>query len=119
MTTDKQKICKCGVNVAEFLGDTRTLEIYVRATNAGNFATNTSAFKSYVNTMARDINKIEDVCGIDADNMKRINTGILDKLEEMESIKDLKQFDEKKEYIFRDLDKITYDMVLRVKECSK
>lgn len=119
MTTDKQKICKCGVNVAEFLGNMRTLEIYVRATNAGNFAINIPAFKSYVNTMYRDINKIEDDCGIDANKIKWTNVGISDKLEEIGSIKDSKQFDEKKEYIFKDIDKITYDLVQKVKECSK
>ena len=119
MTTDKQRICKCGVNVAEFLGDTRTLEIYVRTTNAGNFAINIPAFRNYVDTMYRDINKIEDDCGIDANKIKWANAGIFDKLEKMGSIKDSKQFDEQKEYIFRDLDKITYDVVQKVKECSK
>lgn len=119
MTTDKQKICKCGVNVAEFLSDTRILEMYVRSIRAENFAINIPAFKNSINTMFRDINRIEGDCGIDADNTKWVNAGIYDKLKEMGNIKDSEQFEEKKEYIFRDLDKITYDVVQKIKECSK
>lgn len=119
MITDKQKICKCGADVAEFLGDTRTLEIYVRATNAGNSAINVSAFQKYADTMYRDINKIDDDCGTDNNTIRWANAGIFNRLDELGHIKDSKQFEEKKKYIIRDLDKITYDVVQKVKECSK
>jgi hypothetical protein len=49
--------------------------------------------------MYRDINKIEDDCGIDANKIKWANAGISDKLEKMGSIKDSEQFEKEKEYI--------------------
>lgn len=119
MTTDKQKICKCGVNVAEFLSNTRILEKYVRTANVENSSIYIPAFKSSIDSIYRDINKIEDDCGIDANKIKWSHADIFSKLEKIGAIKDPKQFDEKKEYIFRDLDKIAYDVVEKVKECSK
>ncbi len=36
MTTDRQKICKCGANVAEFLSDIRILEMNLKIAKVEN-----------------------------------------------------------------------------------
>ena len=119
MTTDRQKICKCGANVAEFLADIRIFERNLRIAKAENSAIYIPAFKSSINSIYSNINKIEDDCGIDARDTKWSHSDIFNKIEKMEVIKDSIKFDEKRSDILIDLDRITYGIVQKVKDCSK
>ena len=119
MTTDRQKICKCGANVAEFISDIRILEMNLKIAKVENSSIYIPAFKSSINSIYRNINKIEDDCGIDASKTKWSHSGLFDKIEKIEAIKDPKKFDEKRAGMIRDLDTITHDVVQKVKDCSK
>lgn len=120
MTTDRQKVCKCGANVAEFLSDIRILEGNLKNSESGKFFyIYISAFKSSMNSIYRNINKIEDDCGIDASTPKWGHAGLFDKIEKIEAIKDPRKFDEKRADIIRDLDSITNSVIQKVKDCSK
>ena len=44
MPTDRQKICRCGANVAEFLADIRILERNLRIAKVENSAISIPAF---------------------------------------------------------------------------
>ena len=119
MTTDRQKVCKCGANVAEFLSDIRILEGNLKIAKAENSSIYIPAFKSSINSIYRNINKIEDDCGIDASTPKWGHAGLFDKVEKIEAIKDPKKFDESRADMIRDLDTLTYGVVQKVKDCSK
>lgn len=119
MTTDRQKICKCGVNVAEFISDIRIFEMNLKIAKVENSAIYIPAFKSSINSIYSNINKIEDDCSIDASDTKWGHSDIFNKIEKMEVIKDSKKFDEKRADIIQDLDRIIYGVVQKVKDCSK
>lgn len=119
MTTDRQKVCRCGANVAEFISDIRILEMNLKIAKVENSSIYIPAFKSSVNSIYRDINKIEDDCSIDASKPKWGHAGLFDKIEKIEAIKDPKTFDEKRADIIRDLDSITNGVIQKVKDCSK
>jgi len=119
MTTDRQKVCKCGANVAEFISDIRILEGNLKIAKVENSSIYIPAFKSSVNSIYRDINKIEDDCSIDASTPKWGHAGLFDKIEKIEAIKDPKKFDESRADMIRDLDTLTYGVVQKVKDCSK
>lgn len=119
MTTDRQKICKCGTNTAEFLNDISILEGNLRIAKVEESAIHVPAFKSSIHSIYSNINKIEDDCGIDARDTKWSYSGIFDKIEKMETIKDSTKFNEKKSDIFSDLSRIRYGVVQKVKDCSK
>lgn len=116
MTTDRQKVCKC--DVAEFLSDIRILEMNLKIAKAENSSIYIPTFKT-INSIYRNINKIEDDCAIDASKTKWSHSGLFDKIEKIEAIKYPKKFDEKRSDIIQDLDRITYDVVQKVKDCSK
>lgn len=117
MTTDRQKICKCGTNVAEFIGDIRIFVRNLRTAKAENSAIFISSFKSSVNSMYSNINKIEDDCSIDASKTKWGHSDIFNKIDKMEA--DPTKFDEKRSEILIDLDRIEYDVIQKIKDCSK
>ena len=119
MTTDRQKVCKCGANVAEFISDIRILEGNLKIAKVENSSIYIPAFKSSVNSIFRGINKIEDDCSIDASKPKWGHAGLFDKIEKIEAIKDPKKFDESRADMIRDLDTLTYGVVQKVKDCSK
>lgn len=119
MSTDRQKICKCGADVAEFLADTRILDGNLRMAKAENSAIYIPVFKSSINSIYSNINKIEDDCAIDARDVKWSHSDIFNKIEKMEAIKDSTKFDENRSDILKDLDRITYGVVQKVKDCSK
>ncbi len=121
MTTDRQKICKCWANVAEFLSDIRILEGNLKIAKVENSSIYIyiPAFKSSFNSIYRNINKIEDDCGIDASKTKWSHSDLFNKIEKIEAIKDSKKFDENRADIIQDLDRITYGVVQKVKDCSK
>ena len=119
MTTDRQKICKCGANVAEFISDIRILEMNLKIAKVENSEIYIPAFKSSINSIYRNINKIEDDCGIDASKTKWGHSDIFNKIEKMEAITDSTEFNKKRADILQDLDRITYGVVQKVKDCSK
>jgi len=119
MPTDRQKICRCGANVAEFLADTRILDGNLRMAKAENYAMYIPAFKGIINSIYSNINKIEDDCAIDARDIKWSRSDVFNKIEKIEAIKDPRKFDENRSDILRDLDRITYGVVQKVKDCSK
>lgn len=119
MTTDRQKVCKCGANVAEFLSDIRILEMNLKIAKVENSSIYIPAFKSSVNSIFNNINKIEDDCAIDANKIKWSHAGLFDKVEKIEAIKDPKKFDESRADMIRDLDTLTYGVAQKVKDCSK
>ena len=51
MTTDRQKICKCGANVAEFLNDISIFEENLRRVKEEESVTYMPAFKSSINSI--------------------------------------------------------------------
>ncbi len=119
MTTDRQKVCRCGANVAEFLSDIRILETNLKIAKVENSAIYIPAFKSSINSVYRNINKIEDDCGIDVSKTKWSHSNLFDKIEKIEAIKDPKKFDESRADMIRDLDTMTNNVVQKVKDCSK
>lgn len=119
MTTDRQKVCKCGANVAEFISDIRILEMNLKIAKVENSSIYIPAFKSSVNSIFSGINKIEDDCAIDANKIKWSHAGLFDTIEKIEAIKDPKKFDESRADVIRDLDSITNKVVQKVKDCAK
>jgi hypothetical protein len=119
MATDRQKVCKCGANVAEFLSDIRILEMNLKIAKVENSEIYIPAFKSSINSIYSNINKIEDDCAIDARDKKWSHSDIFNKIEKFEAIKDPKKFNENRADIIQDLDRITYGVVQKVKDCSK
>lgn len=119
MTTDRQKICKCGINVAEFLNDISIFEENLRRVKEEESTTYIPAFKSSINSIYSNINKIEDDCSIDTSDTKWGHADIFNKIEKMEVMKDPIKFNEKKSDIFSDLGRIRYGIVQKVKGCSK
>lgn len=119
MTTDRQKICKCGTNVAEFISDIRILEMNLKIAKVENSEIYIPAFKSSIHSIFGNINKIEDDCAIDANKIKWSHSSLFDKIEKIEAIKDPRKFDESRADMIRDLDTLTYGVVQKVKDCSK
>ncbi len=119
MTTDRQKRCRCGANVAEFLSDIRILEMNLKTAKVENSSIYISSFKSSVNSIFTNINKVEDDCDIDANKIKWSHASLYDKVEKMEAAKDPKEFNEKRADMIQDLDRMTYGVIQKVKECSK
>lgn len=119
MPTDRQKICKCGADVTEFLNDISILEGNLRIVKMEESTIYMPAFKSSINSIYNNINKIEDDCAIDASNTKWGQSDIFNKIDKMETIKDPIKFNEKKSDIFSDLSRIRYGIVQKVKDCSK
>lgn len=72
---------------------------------------------SSVNSMYSNINKIEDDCSIDASKTKWGHSDIFSKIDKMEA--DPTKFDEKRSEILIDLDRIEYDVIQKIKDCSK
>lgn len=119
MTIDRQKVCKCGADVAEFISDIRILEKNLNIAKVENSEIYIPAFKSSAHSIFGNINKIEDDCAIDANKIKWSYSGLFDKIEKIEAIKDPKKFNENRADIIQDLDRVTYGVVQKVKDCSK
>lgn len=119
MTTDRQRVCRCGANMAEFLNDISILEANLRIVKAEKSDIYIPAFRESVNSINRNIRKIEDDCSIDARDAEHGSSYIYNKIDQMETIKDPKQFDEKTSDILTDLSRIRYGVVQKVKDCSK
>lgn len=115
MITDRQKVCKCGANVAELLSTLRLFEIDVKAAKMESSPT----FKSSVDNVYRAINKIEDNCSIDADKIRWSHADIFNKVVQIGDIRDPKKFKEKKEDIIRDIDSISNAILQKITDCSK
>lgn len=115
----RQEICKCGTNIAEFLNNITILEGNLRIVKVEESATYIPAFKSSINSIYSNINKIEDSCGIDANKIKWSHADIFNKIEKLETTKDSTKFNEKKPDIFTHLSRIRYDVVQKIKDCSK
>ena len=119
MVTDRQKVCKCGANVAEFLNDVSILEANLRIVKVENSDVYIPAFKESVNSIYRNVNKIEDDCNIDANVVKWSYSDIFNKIDKAETIKDQKKFDLITSDMLTDLSRIRYGVVQKVKDCSK
>lgn len=119
MTTARQQTCKCGTNVAEFLNDISIFEENLRIVKVEESATYIPAFKSSVNSIYRNIGKIDDDCGIDTSQIRWGYADIFNKIDKMETIKDPKKFNEIKPDILSDLSRIRHGVVQKVKDCSK
>lgn len=119
MTTDRQKICKCGINIAEFLNDISIFEGNLRIVKCEESSIYIPAFKLSINSIYNNINKIEDDCGIDVSNTKWSSADVFNKIEKLESIKDPIKFNAEKSDIFSDLSRIRHGIVQKVKDCSK
>ena len=119
MVTDRQKVCRCGANVAEFLNDVSILEANLRIVKVENSDVYIPAFKESVNSIYRNVNKIEDDCSIDANVVKWSYSDIFNKIDRVETIKDPKKFDLITSDILTDLSRIRYGVVQKVKDCSK
>ena len=119
MTTDRQRVCKCGTNVAEFLNDIAILEANLRIVKVEKSDVYIPAFKESVNSIYRNVNKIEDDCSIDANVVKWSYSDIFNKIDKMETIKDAKKFDGITSDILTDLSRIRHGVIQKVKDCAK
>lgn len=119
MTTDRQKVCKCGDSVAEFLNDVAILEANLRIVKVEKSDVYIPAFKESINSIYRNVNKIEDNCSIDAHSIKWSSSDMFNKIEKMENLKDSKKFDGITSDILTDLSRIRYGVVQKVKDCSR
>lgn len=119
MATDRQRVCKCGANVAEFLNDISILEANLREVNIEKSDVYIPSFRLSINSIYKNVNKIEDDCYIDASDAKFGSSEVFNKIEKMEAIKDQKQFGENRSDILTDLSRIRYGLVQKVKDCSK
>jgi DNA-binding PadR family transcriptional regulator len=105
--------------MAEFLNDISILEANLREVKIEKSDVYIPAFKESINSIYRNINKIEDDCYIDASVTKLGSTEVFNKIGQMEALKDQKQFDEKTSDILTDLSRIRYGVVQKIKDCSK
>jgi hypothetical protein len=119
MTTDRQKVCRCGTNVAEFLNDISILEGNIKIVTLEKADIYIPAFKDSINSIYGNINKIEDNCSIDARDTKWGSSDLFNKIEKMETIKDPTKFNGIKPDILTDLSRIRYGVVQKVKDCSR
>lgn len=94
MTDTRQKICKCGINVAEFLNDISILEGNLREVKVEKSDIYIPALKGSINSIYSNINKIEDDCSIDAHDTKWAYSDIFNKIDKMETIKDPTKFND-------------------------
>jgi hypothetical protein len=117
MTTDRQRVCKCGANVAEFLNDISILEANLRLVKVEKSDVYIPAFKESANSIYRNIRKIEEDCSISASDIEL--DSISSKIYQMETIKDQKQFDKKTSDTLTDLSRIRHGVVQKVKDCSR
>lgn len=119
MVTDRQRTCRCGAYMADFLNDISILEGNLREVNIEKANVYIPAFKESVNSIYRNINKIEDDCNIDANTIKWSSSDVFNKVETMEHVQDSKKFNEKRADILTDLSRIRYGVVQKVKDCAK
>lgn len=119
MVTDRQRTCRCAINMAEFLNDISILEANLRVVKVEKSDVYIPAFKESINSIYRNINKIEDDCYVDTSAAKLDSSEVSNKIGQMEPIKVQKQLDEKTSDILTDLSRIRYGVVQKVKECSK
>jgi hypothetical protein len=119
MVTDRQRICRCAANMAEFLNDISLLETNLREAKVEKSDVYIPAFKESINSIYKNINKIEDDCYVDTTFTKFGSSEVYDKIGQMEAINDQKQFIEKRSDILTDLSRIRYGIVQKVKDCSK
>ena len=119
MVTDRQRTCRCASNMAEFLNDISILEPQLRIVKVEQSNVYIPAFKLSINSIYKNINKIEDDCYIDTSAAKFGSADVFSKIEQMETTKDQKQFSEKASDILTDLSRIRYGIVQKVKECSR
>lgn len=117
MTTDRQRVCKCGAHVAEFLNDISILEGNLRIVTPEKSDIYIPAFKDSVNSIYGNINKIEDNCNIDARDVKWGWSDIFHKIEKMEVTP--AKLNDMRSDILVDLGRIRYGVVQKVKDCSK
>jgi hypothetical protein len=118
MVTDRQRTCRCASNMADFLNDISILEGNLRVVKIEDSDIYIPAFKESINSIYRNINKIEDDCYVNTSVGKLDSSEVFNKIGQMESIKDQKKFDGKKSDILTDLSRIRYGVVQEVKDCS-
>ena len=119
MVTDRQRVCKCGDDMAEFLNDVSILEGNLREVNLEKSDIYIPSFRLSINSIYKNVNKIEDDCYIDATDAKFGSSEVLNKIDKMEATKYQKQFGENTSDILTDLSRIRYGVMQKIKDCSK
>lgn len=118
MPTDRKKICKCGIHVADLLGDITTLDKNMKEVDIEKLPTYMESFKLSINSIYRGVRNVEESCGIDAADQWHTTLLTDDKIDELRTIKDSIGFGEKKIAIFGDLSQIKYQITEKVRRCS-
>lgn len=119
MATDRQRICKCGTDIADILNDIHILEGNIIRVNMEEIPSYTDAFKLSTNSIYKGIRKVEESCAIDARDQQNTSSTIDSKIGELQTAKDRIKFSEKKIGIFNDLSQIRYQITEKVRKCSK
>ena len=119
MPSDRNKICKCGINSIDLLNDIKTLDENMKNVDMEKLPIYMESFKLSINSIYKGIRKVEESCGIDATNQWHTTLQTDNKIDELSTIKDPIGFGEKKVGIFSDLSQIKYQITEKMRNCSK
>ncbi len=119
MATDRQKVCKCGIDVADLLNDINILNGNVVRVTEEQLPTHMESFKLSINSIYSGIRKVEESCGIDASGQWHTSLETDNKIDELGTAKGRIGLSEKKIAIINDLSQIRYQVTEKVRKCSK
>ena len=119
MTTDRQKRCKCGSDVADLLNDIHILEGNIVRVTEEQLPTHIESFKLSTNSIYGGIRSVEESCGIDASTQWHTSLETDNKVDELRTTKGRMELSEKKIAIINDLSQIKYQITEKVRKCSK
>lgn len=117
--SDRQKVCKCGIDVADLLNDIKILDGNMIRVNIEDIPTHMEAFKLSINSIYKNIRKVEESCGIDATSQWNTSLETDNKIDELPTVNDRIRFSKKKIDILSDLSQIRYQVTEKVRNCSK
>lgn len=119
MATDRQKVCKCGINVADLLNDIHILNENMIRVDVGQLPTHIESFKLSINSIYGGIRKVEESCGIDASAQWHTSLETDNKIDQLKNVQDRLGLSNKKVDILGDLSQIRYQITEKVRKCSK
>ena len=88
MATDRQKVCKCGINVADLLNDIHILNENMIKVTTEQIPTHMESFKLSINSIYGGIRKVEESCGIDASVQWHTSLETDNKIDQLKNVQD-------------------------------
>lgn len=119
MSTNRNKICKCGIDAIDLLNNIKILDENMVKVDIEKLPTYMESFKLSTNSIYGGIRSVEESCEIDATNQWHTVLETDNKIDELPTIKERTRFGEKKLDILSDLSQIRYQITERVRSCSK